>query len=681
MARRKNPRHIRDFERLNDDETLERVVTDLDASVKNQQTYFDNFQEYYKQYKGLLDESEIKEDRSNLFIPYTASNVETVKAKIINALFRERPLVTTRSLNTSEDAEKMSKRMNSFLQYQLEQKMSIIPKSANIILEMVMYGDAITEQKWNYKTKKIKKKSLATVKGTQSKTVTDTKEVDMVIKDNADIELVSTFDFFFDPASTDIETSSYCIRRKYEDYLSILQDERYKNATKLKEFEEIKFVRDVNDPLSESGINDSGANKRAIEVLHYWTDDWHIVVANRKFILLKEENPYNHREKPFAKWSFLPINGEWYSRGLIELSTHLQAELNTLRNQRVDNVNLIINNMFKARRGSSIQEEELVSRPGGVIWLDELTDLETLKMDDVTSSAYLEEDVIKADFDRVTGVHDMHRGESSGGRETATMASLVDQHGNERFVLNLKLIEFGGFKDAIAQIIQLNQQFIEEDRAFLILGEKGEYDTEQMTMEEIIGEYEIIGVGSSTGAMYNKEVRQNQLTALLGQLTPYRDFINMDELIMRVLEVYEIQEPGKIVKTQEQVDKRREELQQEELALQQQAQMQAQGQQQQTQPAREQGMGQQAQMQAQGQQQGQGLGQGQGQGQNEQMQLVQNIVQILSKEITNVDPAVLQDVVIKVMQGEQLPKEVEPLREVILKLANSLMGGGAPNGQ
>jgi ribosomal protein L12E/L44/L45/RPP1/RPP2 len=690
MPRKKTPKHIRDFEVLNISDTLKQVLLDMQEAVTNQTTAQTKFAEYYKQYRGWNETSAVEAGRSNLFIPYTATNVETVKAKLMNALFNERPFVTTRALNESdEEAKELSKSMNNFLQYQLEQKIKMIPKGAIIMLEMLMYGDAITEQKWEYKEKNVKKRRPAESQGVVSKKVLVEKTEKVITKDHPNIELVSVYDFFYDPTATDIESALFVIRRKHEDYSTLIADPRYKNVTKLKDSQTENFRADDNTDLS--GERGDTHRKRTIEVLHYWTDDWHIVVGNRSVLLLKEENPYFHMEKPFSKWSFIPMQGEWSSVGLVELSSHLQSELNTTRNQRIDNVSMIINSATKVRRGANIDEDDLVSRPNGIIYVDEMDDIETMAMPDVTSSAYLEEDVIKADFDRVTGVHDMARGDSSGGatKETATMASLIDQHGNERFVLNLRLLEFGGFKDTMAQIIQLNQQFITSDQTYFIPETSGKEEKNEIAVEDIIREYDIIAVGNTSGEMANKEIKQNQLTNLLAQIAPYVEHVNVDQLLSRIFEVYNIKNYSELIKPEAQMQQEQQALMQQQAQEQQQAQtqqeqamMQQQAQEQQAvmptepmpaEPAPErQGLGQGMQGQGLGQgMQGQGV-QGQGAGQD----IIQQVVAILSQQFPDIDPNVLAQIIVAVVQGKELPAELEPLREIVGQIIEQVQQGG-----
>ena len=60
----------------------------------------------------------------------------------------------------------------------------------------------------------------------------------------------------------------------------------------------------------------------------------------------------------------------------------LQAELDTLRNQRIDNISFVLNRMWKVRKGADIDEAELVSRPHGIIRVDNPDDVTELAMND-----------------------------------------------------------------------------------------------------------------------------------------------------------------------------------------------------------------------------------------------------------------------------------------------------------
>ena len=87
---------------------------------------------------------------------------------------------------------------------------------------------------------------------------------------------------------------------------------------------------------------------------------------------------------------FEQLPNEFYGLSAVGLVEHLQHELNTTRNQRIDNVSFVLNRMWKVRRGADIDDSELVSRPHGVVHVDNPDDVTPFEMSGVTASSYNE---------------------------------------------------------------------------------------------------------------------------------------------------------------------------------------------------------------------------------------------------------------------------------------------------
>lgn len=535
--------HKRDFINMSDSQILEVVLDDYQASKTFQQPFFDKFMEYYKLYRSYSDNK--REFGSNLFIPYAFHIIETIVAKIVNAMFYVRPYVQTIPLGIDDSGLRKLKsdKMNKLLDYQFFQKMNLMSECTDTIKTTLLYGTAITKQTWDYETKEVTKRVPTEIEeiGMEVENLLSEVSVTEVVKDHPKMILVPILDFFFDPASTNIDDGRYCIH-KYNEDLDILKSQsektggKYKNLDKLEE--STAEPSDSTDLLSSIGISGSTNRKRGIEILEYWTDEWVVKIANKNIVIFSEANPFHHRKKPFAKWIDTPVPNEFYGIGEIEPIVHLQHELNTTRNQRVDNVSFALNRMWKKIRGANISPDQLVSRPNGVIEVDDMGDLTEVQFTPVTVG-YEEEQVIKNDIDRTTGVFDSARGSNPVRRETATTMSILSNASSERFQIKVMLMSEGGFKEAVKQIIQLNQQFIDRNMEMVILGEDGTADLTQIAPTDILGEYDIVAVGSAVEPSLNKEVKQNQMIQLLN-VVAQNPYVNQMEFIKRLFEAFEM---------------------------------------------------------------------------------------------------------------------------------------------
>lgn len=94
-----------------------------------------------------------------------------------------------------------------------------------------------------------------------------------------------------------------------------------------------------------------------------------------------------------------------YPQGVAEMAEGLQASANDMINQRRDNINLVLNKRYRVQRGSNTDLISLQrSIPGGVTLTDDLNAIAPDEMNDVTGSAYQEQDRLNSDFDDLTGV-------------------------------------------------------------------------------------------------------------------------------------------------------------------------------------------------------------------------------------------------------------------------------------
>lgn len=557
----------RDFSNREDDYILRLVLDDFKASDEFQRPYFDIFRECYKQYKSYIDKNQLRQNRSNLFIPYTFHVVETVTPKIVNAIFQDRPYVTTRALGQSPwniDRETRSAKMNAVLDYQLEQRLQAIPLISNIVKSTLMYGTAITKQSWVFESKTIKQRQPFTLFNKPIKAFHKIDDIEVVVKDDPKITLISLMDFFFDPTASNIVDGRYAIHRYWLDYSELMKmadrNDKYRNI------DELDQTRDTaGHNYGETGSNDidimspTGAvlskRKRGIEILEYWTDDYKVMIADRKVVIFCDENPYYHREKPFARWVDHEVPGEFYGMGEIEPIMPLQEELNVTRNQRIDNVAIVLNKMYKVLRNANVDPKQLISKPGGFIEVDDMDDVKEIEFRDVTASSYNEETVIKGDIDKTLGVFDTVRGSDTARRETATTASLLANAGGERFRLKILLIAGGGMRDAISQIIRLNQQYIDKPLEIYITGNDATYEYGEVSPEEILGEYDIAYVGSAVNKAVTKEIQQSHYIQLLNVITQ-NPYINQPEFLKRLFNVFEMKDVDGLIYTEEEVMQR-----------------------------------------------------------------------------------------------------------------------------
>lgn len=165
---------------------------------------------------------------------------------------------------------------------------------------------------------------------------------------------------------------------------------------------------------------DAGADPldHKLELLEYWTNDTVIVVLQRKKVIRNMRNPMGII--PFVSCFWDDIPGTFYSYGIPRRIGGIQTHIQGLRNKRMDDINLNLQNMWKVKKGDNIAAQPIKSYPGAVFKVTDMDSMEPLVKQPVLTEAYKEEDVLVADAEKTTGANELttQGGASTGGKGT-----------------------------------------------------------------------------------------------------------------------------------------------------------------------------------------------------------------------------------------------------------------------
>lgn len=114
---------------------------------------------------------------------------------------------------------------------------------------------------------------------------------------------------------------------------------------------------------------------------------------------------YFHGKRPYVIGCAILETHRVFKSSMPMMTKPLQMEANDVQNQRLDNVKFVLNKRWLVARGRQVDVQSLVRNvPGGVtLTTDPKTDVIESNWPDVTSSAYVEQDRISADFDDLAG--------------------------------------------------------------------------------------------------------------------------------------------------------------------------------------------------------------------------------------------------------------------------------------
>lgn len=523
-------------------EPLEIVVDAFKVADEARKPREDKWKKFYELYRSHIEKRD--DGLSNLFIPIVFSAIETVLPRIVEAVFASRPYLAMLP-REPEDVDN-AKIMETLIDYQLVDKMNIVRKFSDFIRECLIYGTAVAKVTWRFETRpkivRVPKYEVFGVKFGET-----TQEEKTVFYDDPEFEPIDIFDFFIDPDATSIDDAAYCIQRSYRS-LSYLKNQAdngiYENIDKLEGVSGSGSLTS-GERASDIGLGASSGGKK-LEVLEYWTDDRVITVVERQVVIRDIKNPYYHRRKPFINIVDIPVPHEFYGIGEVEPIEYMQYAYNDFVNQIMDNMNLSINKMWIANSQSDIDPTQLISKPGHVIWAEDVTgDLREVALSDTTGPAFNMLGLIEQQTQNVLGVFDYIKGATPSRAETATTVTSLQEAANMRFKQKIRTIEVMGLRELGRFMIQLNQQFVDRERVIRIVGEEGQMFFE-VDPGEINGEFDLIPVGSSVDPVANKFSRQNQLMNLYNTVG-MNPMINQQEFLKIIFDAYDIKEQTRLI--------------------------------------------------------------------------------------------------------------------------------------
>lgn len=566
---------------------------EITQEIKNIFTYYDGYRKQYEEevienYKLFIGyRKELKDkSKSNLHIPKTYEILDTIRARILTTFFNKRPYIEFEPMPTAADLsqnlvnEDKAKVAASFVDEQLE-KNNIKSVFYDFVTTMLFAPAAFLSVGWRYEKEYVKRKTKVPEVNPMTNSYTgrwfwDIKETEETVWDDNEVRNVDFFDFWGDPDSTNLDDARGVFHREWitkenlrnkVDLLrqvgeGIIYDVDIDKLTAPEKSGEGKYRRLSSVGISAGGIdpfkasNDESINdKEELELLHYWEDDRHVILVNRQEVIYDGPNPYwRHRKKPFVKASFDQLPNEFYGLSAVRIIKPMQNEINTMHNQRMDNVNMLINNMWKRLRGSNIKDEDLVSVANGVIDVDNMEDLQLLQKTEIPQSAFMSEQKLEGDLMAALGTPANVRGAQAGNDQSATEAQIISQSAGTRFGVKIELFATLGIK-RLAKMMDLNnQQFVCDEKAARIDPEERN-SWQSISPDDLIGEHDYRPATSSVEKAANKELRRQQLTEILGFLFQAQvPFINYKKLVEEWLQEFDISTPEKFMIPEKELD-------------------------------------------------------------------------------------------------------------------------------
>lgn len=370
-----------------------------------------------------------------------------------------------------------------------------------------------------------------------------------LIANRPDCKVVNFFEIYPHPAKLRMDDGLPLIRRQFCDaeYLKKLAENPRFQFQNLQEALDSKPV--ISSPsviLDEKGNHMELKDKEKYELLTYWgpydynyekdgkqvtkkaIPQW-IIIVNRTVKFRNTPNPYNHQLPPLCKLTlFEDPNPSWFGIGIGRIGKPTQERLNKIVNQRLDNVDLVLNKQgFYNGNDTLINTKKLqVSKPGQ--WhkvSDTVTSIRWMDIPDVTTSSYKEEEIAKQDFRESTGAVVQLMPTEEGQHRTAMGINLLQSAAGARFKPVLKKLETEFVSHLAYLYLSMLQQFMVLPEWISVTSANGALQPIQVRPEDIQSKVQFIPTGVSETV--NKELQ-------IGQLLRFKELTTNDPTVNRV---------------------------------------------------------------------------------------------------------------------------------------------------
>ncbi|MBT9168877.1 MAG: hypothetical protein DDT19_02227 [Syntrophomonadaceae bacterium] len=211
-------------------------------------------------------------------------------------------------------------------------------------------------------------------------------------------------------------------------------------------------------------------------------------------------------------------------------------------------MNIAINRMYKVLKTAGIEPADLVSRPGGLVWVDRMDDIEPFNFTPPPSEAYMEENIVKEDIQEATATYAETRGAQSRRDRTATEHAIRERASSIRFEVKSMLFESFGLKRLGMFYDLLNQQFIDDVKQVRVESDSG-YVWQDIGSEDIVGNFDYKPTGTALEPILDVVNHRNDMLALFAKFHQDPE-IKTRELKKRVLEAFGIKDVENLLKSE-----------------------------------------------------------------------------------------------------------------------------------
>lgn len=329
-------------------------------------------------------------------------------------------------------------------------------------------------------------------------------------------------------------SGQYIIEREYMTYQYLLDLSRIDRRINLEEVDKAARIQ-YDDVISvdryQNGTPEvfDEPDRLEIEIWRYWYKvgpKWWFAwtAGNRGVVRRPEKNPYAHGKPNYVFGFHVPESHLFYSDSIIQIHKDYFTAINGIRNQRFDNVALILNKHAVVRRDANADLASLVNRRSGGVTPVDGDPRQAVHWDevpDISASGYNEEILLDRELSEGTGIaQSVGQGLTPASDELATQSVLKQQNANKKEAVNIRIVAHTFIVPIAEMLIALADQFENDPQVLAIVGATlgyGEADDNIPNLLEIKGQYSV-KVNAGLGAL-TPEVKLQQMDIAIQRLS------------------------------------------------------------------------------------------------------------------------------------------------------------------
>ena len=382
-----------------------------------------------------------------------------------------------------------------------------------------------------------------------------------------EFETIDNFDIWVDPTCADADRA--VIRRILKTRADIVESDLYDmTLQEMRELPEMGY--DNNQTKKDELMRFTGVQPQVLdmteqlELYEYWGDihlgdktykDVVATICGNKLLRLEQ----NVDGTPFVIGSYIPIVRQPYPMGASQPSLGLLHAQNSFLNQRLDNNEICINQMFTLLEGAGIAVEEVFSEPGKVFSVTSHDAIRPVQLQaGNVQTAYEEQQALDRRIDQNYGTIPMvglGQGRQAE-RVTATEVQAVRDAGGTRLSNVHKHIEDTSLKPVLKKVLDFYQKYFTKQQDVVRVANPkiaGAYDYIGVEPKDLKLSYSIAPVGAE-GVLERQRAVDNvtNFITLVTQIEPFSQYVDFEALFDYLLEKWDFDEPDRFKKAPEQ---------------------------------------------------------------------------------------------------------------------------------